>query len=311
MRHYQGNKAALYEQLGQVLRGMRESGEIARIYHRYGVAPPETEEKGVGSGFIIDANGLIVTNYHVVRGATNISVTLATGKQLDGRVIGADPATDLAVVKVNARGLPAIRFVADDQSVRTGDWVVAIGSPLGLAHTVSVGILSALNRGIAINERVNFLQTDAAINPGNSGGPLINMRGEVVGVNTAIAAQGQGIGFAIPAWTAKNVVAQLIAKGRVDRAWLGVSIRDLEEGVDGVMVVGVVPNGPAGKAGLQAGDVIVRVDQVTVKDSRDLLAYLNNKASGAKVAVQVRRGGGTVTRTLTLESMPEQQPRRR
>jgi S1-C subfamily serine protease len=271
-----------------------------------GEQPPEHEEKGVGSGFIIDANGLIVTNNHVVRGATEITVTMANGKRYTGKVVGTDPGTDLALVKVNATKLPALNFVQNDRQVRVGDWVVAIGSPLGLAHTVSVGIVSALNRGIAINERVNFIQTDAAINPGNSGGPLINMRGEVVGVNTAIAAQGQGIGFAIPAWTARNIVGQLRTTGKVVRPWLGVSIRDLEDGVTGVQIVGVVPTGPAAKGGLQAGDVIIKVDQQVVKDSRDLLTYLNNKGVGTTVAVTVRRGNGTRVVQVKLDSMPAQ-----
>jgi serine protease Do len=276
-----------------------------------GDTPPDREEKGVGSGFVVDANGLIVTNNHVVRGATEITVTTATGKKFTGKVIGTDPSTDLALVKVNAKGLPSIKFVQNDRQVRVGDWVVAIGSPLGLAHTVSVGIVSALNRGIAINERVNFIQTDAAINPGNSGGPLINMRGEVVGVNTAIAAQGQGIGFAIPAWTAKNIITQLQKTGKVVRPWLGVSIRDLEEGVTGVQIVGVVPNGPAARGGLRDGDVIVKVDQQAVKDSRDLLSYLNNKGVGNTVAVTVRRAGKTVSLNIRLDAMPEQRLRGR
>jgi S1-C subfamily serine protease len=270
---------------------------------------PEQEEKGVGSGFIVDPNGLVVTNFHVVRGATDIKVTMANGQHYVGRVVGTDPGTDIALVKINARNLPALRFVQNDKGVRVGDWVVAIGSPLGLAHTVSVGIVSALNRGIAINERVNFIQTDAAINPGNSGGPLISMTGEVVGVNTAIAAQGQNIGFAIPAWTAKNVVGQLRTTGKVVRPWLGVSIRDLEEGASGVQVVGVVPQGPAARGGLQPGDVIVKVDQVPINDARDLLAYLNNKAIGSNVAVVVNRGGRNVTLSVKLESMPEQRIR--
>jgi S1-C subfamily serine protease len=270
---------------------------------------PDVEEKGVGSGFIVDANGLIVTNNHVVKGATDITVTMANGKHYPGKVVGTDPGTDLALVKVNARGLPALRFVQNDHSVRVGDWVVAIGSPLGLAHTVSVGIVSALNRGIAINERVNFIQTDAAINPGNSGGPLIAMNGEVVGVNTAIAAQGQNIGFAIPAWTAKNVVGQLQTTGKVVRPWLGVSIRDLEEGAPGVQIVGVVANGPAAHGGIQANDVIIQVDQTPINDARDLLAYLNNKPLGSNVSVVVKRGGHNVTLTVKLEAMPERQLR--
>ena len=268
--------------------------------------PGVPEQKGVGSGFIIDAAGLIVTNHHVVRGATEIQVTTATGQQYRGRVIGADPSNDLAVVRVNAKGLPALKFVQGDR-VRVGDTVVAIGSPLGLAHTVSAGIISATNRGIAISDRLNFIQTDAAINPGNSGGPLINMAGEVVGVNTAVAARGQGIGFAIPAWVAQPVVQQLRTKGRVERTWLGVSIRDLSAGdARGVLIVATAPNGPARAGGVQPGDVVVQVDSQPVRSARDLLTYLNAKPVGTIVRLLVNRGGKRATLSIRLQAAPAQ-----
>jgi serine protease Do len=275
-----------------------------------GEGPGGGEQKGVGSGFIIDSTGLIVTNHHVVRGVSEITVTTATGQQYRGRVLGADPVNDLALVKVNGKGLPALKFVGADH-VRVGETVVAIGSPLGLAHTVSAGIVSATNRGIAINERLNFIQTDAAINPGNSGGPLINMNGDVVGVNTAVAARGQGIGFAIPAWTAQSVINQLRTKGRVERTWLGVSIRDLSEGdTTGVLIVGTVPNGPARTGGVQPGDIVVQVDAANVKSARDLLTYLNAKPAGTVVRLMVVREGKRVALPITLEPAPAQPMRR-
>ncbi|MDB5101249.1 MAG: peptidase [Cyanobacteria bacterium RYN_339] len=265
------------------------------------------EERGVGSGFIVDPGGLIVTNNHVVRGATDIKVTTASGQSYRGKVIGADPMNDLALVRVNAKGLPFLKFAASTEHVRVGDWVVAIGSPLGLSHTVSVGIISAMNRGISLNERVNFLQTDAAINPGNSGGPLLNIQGEVVGVNTAIAARGQGIGFAIPCWTAMNVIGQLKATGHVERTWLGVSIRGLNRDGGGVMVVGVAQGGPAASAGLRPGDVIVAIDQRPVKTDRDLLTYLNDKRSGTQVQLTVEREGKRAGLGVTLQAAPTMQ----
>jgi serine protease Do len=288
---------------------------VARVavdpfFEQFGAEEGGAEQKGVGSGFIIDPAGLIVTNNHVIRGATEITVTTATGQEYRGRVMGADPGSDLAIVKVNGKGLPSLKFVQTDK-VRVGDTVVAIGSPLGLSHTVSAGIISATNRGIAISDRVNYIQTDAAINPGNSGGPLINMNGEVVGVNTAVAARGQGIGFAIPAWTAQSVVNQLRTKGRVERTWLGVSIRDLSEGdAKGVLVVGTVANGPARRGGMRPGDVVVQVDNVPVRASRDLLTYLNAKPAGTVVRLVVSRGGQRVTLAITLQPMPDQNFRR-
>lgn len=269
-----------------------------------GLAMPE--QKGVGSGFVIDPNGLIVTNFHVIRRAADIRVTLADGTQYRGRVLGVDPTTDLALIKVNAKGLKALRFIQGD-TPRVGEWVVAIGSPLGLSHTVSAGIISATNRGIALNDRVNFIQTDAAINPGNSGGPLINLAGEVVGVNTAVAARGQGIGFAIPASTARQVVAQLRSKGRVDRAWLGVSVRDMASPEEsGVLVVATAQGGPAQMAGLEPGDVVLSIDQKRVRSARDLLAYLNVKPAGTVVRVKIARGRRIFNLEIELRAAPGQ-----
>jgi len=277
----------------------------------FGDSVPQTQEqRGVGSGFIVDESGLIVTNHHVIREANEISVALASGRRLQGRVVGSDPANDLALIKVNDKNLPALRFAAAEQT-RVGDWVLAIGSPLGLSHTVSVGIVSALNRGIAISDRVNFLQTDAAINPGNSGGPLLNLRGDVVGVNTAVATQGQGIGFAIPAWTAQNIVNQLRSKGRVQRSWLGVSIRDFaQDNLTGIAVMATAPGGPAEKGGLRPGDLIIAVDDRPVKNSRDLLSTLNDRAAGITVKLTIIRQGVRDTVKVVLQAAPGNYPER-
>ncbi|MEB3328531.1 MAG: trypsin-like peptidase domain-containing protein [Candidatus Sericytochromatia bacterium] len=272
--------------------------------------PGVPDQKGVGSGFIIDPDGLIVTNHHVVRGAIAIRVTTAQGNTYPARVVGTDATTDLALLRVQARGLPALRF-RDGEQPRVGEWVVAIGSPLGLSHTVSAGIISATNRGIALSDRVNYLQTDAAINPGNSGGPLLDMEGRVVGVNVAVAARGQGIGFAIPAWTARPVIEQLRTRGRVERAWLGVSIRDARAGDDrGVLVVGLAPGGPARRAGLLPGDVVLRVDNQPVRTARDLLTYLNTRVVGSRVTLLVAREGQRVAVGVVLQAVPEAVPRR-
>jgi len=260
----------------------------------------------VGSGFVIDPSGLILTNFHVIRQAADILVTLADGTQYRGRVLGVDPTTDLALVKVNAKGLKSLRFI-QGENLRVGEWVVAIGSPLGLSHTVSAGIISATNRGIALSDRVNFIQTDAAINPGNSGGPLLNLVGEVVGVNTAVAARGQGIGFAIPAWTARQVVEQLRTKGRVERTWLGVSVRDFaEQNSKGVLIVGTARGGPAQLSGILPGDVVLSIDQKPVRSARDLLAYLNVKPVGTTVRLQIVREERRFTLDIELQAAPTQ-----
>lgn len=261
-------------------------------------------QRGVGSGYVLDPNGYVVTNFHVVRGAAAIRVNFSNGRQFPARVLGADPANDLALLKIEASGLQALRFAPHDR-IRVGEWVVAIGSPLGFAHTVSVGIISALNRGISLNERVNFLQTDAAINPGNSGGPLLNLNGEVVGVNTAVSTRGQGIGFSIPAWTVENVVSQLRNSGRVTRAWIGVSIRDHAEG-PGALVLQTTEGGPADRGGLQGGDVVVGVDGQGVRTTRDFISLLNDHRPGQSVRLEVLRQGQRRQLSVQLQAAPEQ-----
>jgi serine protease Do len=274
--------------------------------------PQEQVQKGTGSGFIVREDGLIVTNNHVIQGADKLTVTLSNGEKRQGRVIGADPGTDLAVVKIEGKGLPTLKF-ADGSHLRVGQYVLAVGSPLGLQQTVTTGILSAINRDISLNARVGFLQTDAAINPGNSGGPLLNMKGEVVGVNTAIAARGQGIGFAIPVDTVNQVLPQLEAKGKVERAWIGVGVGNLPEDKSkmfypadyGALVGRAEPNSPAAKAGLIPGDVITAIDGKKVENAAGLIREVNKYAAGKTVALSVSRQGQQKTIPVTLDKMPD------
>lgn len=270
------------------------------------------QKKGVGSGFVLRPDGLIVTNNHVVAGATELSVTFPDGRKFKGKLVGTDPGSDLALVKVEAKDLPALKL-ADPKSLRVGQWTVAIGSPLGLSHSVTAGILSAMDREVSLNNRVGFLQTSTPINPGNSGGPLLNMRGEVIGVNTAVAAHAQGIGFAVPVDTVARIVPQLEAKGKVERAWLGVGLKDLPEDrqamfypVDaGVIVAQVDPKGPAAKAGLSTGDVVQAINGKPVKSAHELIVAVGTLKVGDKISLLVNREGQKKTLDVTLGQMPQ------
>ncbi|MBM3259815.1 MAG: trypsin-like peptidase domain-containing protein [Candidatus Sericytochromatia bacterium] len=274
---------------------------------------PFLVRKGVGSGFVLEADGYIVTNHHVIAGASKLRVTMTDGRKLEGKVVGQDPNTDLALVKVEAKGLPTLPLT-DPATLRVGERVIAIGSPLGLQHTVTAGILSAVNRDVQVNPRVGFLQTDAPINPGNSGGPLLNLKGEVIGVNTAVARDGQGIGFAIPVTTLKQVLPQLKAKGRVERAWLGVGVRDLPEERDkmffpvekGAVVTQVTEGSPAAKAGLAPGDVILEVQGKAIGSAAELIWSISNRSKGDKVTLLVMREGQRKRLEVVLDRMPEQ-----
>lgn len=287
--------------------------QLPRGFDRFFETPPSQEQQGVGSGFIIDPNGLIVTNFHVIQGRAELSVTLHNGKTYHGRVIGTDPLTDVALVSIEAKGLKPLPLGNSDQ-MHPGDWVLALGSPLGLQETVTAGIISSVNREVAIAERTNYLQTDAAINPGNSGGPLVNMAGQVVGVNTAIARGAQGIGFAVPINTLAQVLPDLREKGRVDRAWLGVAVAAINPQIageirgakagQGLVVLEVVEGSPAQRAGLQAEDVILAVDGKALSEPRDLIAHLNQKKPGQRVQLRVLRAGQTRNLDLTLSTMP-------
>lgn len=255
----------------------RDPGKLDSYLRKFfgDVPDRELKQQSLGSGVIIDQAGYIVTNYHVVRRADEITVRLIDGREFKAKVVGRDSKTDLSLIKIAspAKDLPAIPLGNSDK-MRVGDWVLAVGNPFGLAHTVTQGIISATGRVIGAGPYDNFLQTDAPVNPGNSGGPLVNLRGEVVGITTAIVATGQGIGFAIPSNVAKNVVTQLREKGKVVRGWIGVSIQkvtpDIAEsfglkGAKGALVGSVEPAGPAQAAGVKRGDIIVRFNGKEVK----------------------------------------------
>jgi len=242
---------------------------------------PQRRSEGQGSGFLIDASGYIVTNNHVAGGADKITVTFQDGRELDATLVGSDPKTDLALIKVEATGLPFVAF-GDSDRARVGDWVVAIGNPFGLGGTATAGIISARGRDIGSGSYDDFLQLDAPINFGNSGGPVFNVAGEVVGVNTAIFSPNGGnigIGFAIPANQAKAIIADLRENGSVERGWLGVQIQNLDEDIagslglpneNGALVAEVVVDGPAAKGGVQAGDVITRFNGQEIDSTRTL-----------------------------------------
>ncbi|CCO08797.1 S1C family serine protease [Desulforamulus hydrothermalis] len=254
---------------------------------------PRTQvQTGLGSGFIVSEDGYIVTNYHVIEGASQIQVTLATNKQYQAKVVGFDQESDLAVLKINPAGpLPTLKF-GSSESIEAGDWVIAIGNPYGLDHTVTVGVISAKGRPVNVGDRRfrNLLQTDASINPGNSGGPLLNLNGEVVGVNTAVNAGAQGIGFAIPSSTVKSVYNQLITKGTVAHPYLGVNIQPAAD-QRGVTVVGVVPDSPAMAAGLKPGDIILQFNGKLLTTPQELIDSVDQSRPGQKVTLLVVRSG--------------------
>lgn len=274
--------------------------------------PQYKRESSLGSGFILNKDGYIVTNDHVVRDAETIRVKLSNEKVYTGKVIGSDPKTDIAIVKISAQESLTPAVLGDSDKLQVGQWAIAIGNPFGLDRTVTVGVISATGRSdMGIETYEDFIQTDASINPGNSGGPLLNIYGEVIGINTAIVASGQGIGFAIPVNMAKQVVSQLIAKGSVSRGWLGVSIQPLTEdmarsfglsGTGGALVNDVVPGSPAAKAGIQQGDVITSFAGTAVKDVRQLQRLVADTPAGKKVEVEIVREGRKLR--LTLATAP-------
>jgi len=273
---------------------------------------------GEGSGFFISADGYAVTNNHVVDHAKTVQITMDDGSTYDAKVVGSDPKTDLALIKVDAnKSFPFVKFA--DRDPRVGDWVVAVGNPFGLGGTVTAGIVSARGRDIGSGPYDDYIQIDAPINKGNSGGPAFNMDGEVIGVNTAIfspSGGSVGIGFDIPAATAKMVVAQLKEHGRIDRAWLGVQIQPVTAEIadslglkkaEGAIVAQPQADSPASKAGVAAGDVITEIDGKAIKDSRELARKVGMMAPGAKIKVTLARKGEIKTLTLTLGKMPNDQ----
>ena len=279
-----------------------------------GDSAPAPEQRGVGSGFIISRQGYILTNNHVVEDADEIKVKLANGKEYDGKIIGRDPKTDLALVKIEGASDLQPLPMGNSDELKVGSWVVAVGSPFGLEQTVTAGIVSAKGRVIGSGPYDNFIQTDASINPGNSGGPLINTKGEVVGINTAILAEGKGIGFAIPISMAKDIAPQLQEKGHVTRGWFGVSIQELTPELTksfglkdrkGALVTQVVPGSPAEKAGLEQGDVILTFDGKEIAESKDLPRIVALTPAGKSVDVQLWHDGKVVDRQVKVSEMEE------
>lgn len=274
---------------------------------------PMRKQKSLGSGFLVSSDGYIVTNNHVVTGADVIHVTMddknGKSKNFKAALIGSDEDTDLALLKIDGgKDLPFLVFGNSD-NLKVGEWLLAIGNPFGLDHTVTAGILSAMGRNIRSGPFDNFLQTDASINPGNSGGPLLNMSGEVVGINTAIIASGQGIGFAIPSNMAAKIIDQIKDGKKVSRGWIGVQIQDVDENTakalgmkdsSGALVGSVMENEPAYKAGIKDGDVIIAVDNKDIEDTAALLRAIADKAPGTQAVLTVWRDGKTMNVTVTL-----------
>lgn len=273
----------------------------------------EKESMGLGSGFIVSKDGYIITNQHVVNGAKEIMVKISgIEKEIPAKLIGEDKELDLAVIKVNVKGELPTLALGNSKNIRPGEWAIAIGNPYGLDHTVTLGVISAKDRELSIGE-ANFeslIQTDTPINPGNSGGPLLNENGEVVGVNTAINAEAQGIGFAIPIDTVKNVLTPLIKDGEIVRPWIGIAIQSLNKEIsdyleipadEGVLVTKVYPQSPAKKAGLQIGDVITSVDKKTLKDASKLTELVKGKKPGNKIKLLVNRLGEMKVIEVKLE----------
>ncbi len=275
----------------------------------------------LGSGVIVSGNGYVLTNHHVVESADEIEVALADGKKLLAKVVGIDPETDLAVLRLDAENLPAISFGSSD-ALRVGDVVLAIGNPFGVGQTVTSGIVSALGRtGLGINTFENFIQTDAAINPGNSGGALVDAAGNLIGINTAIFSRSggsMGIGFAIPVSTAKMVLEQIVKSGSVTRGWIGVEVQEITPpvaetfklgGTRGALIAGVLHGGPADKAGIKPGDVLLEVQGKPVADPAAMLNLIAALAPGSAATMKVKRQGEDVDASVTVGRRPKPQAR--
>ncbi len=286
--------------------------------------PRQRVERGSGSGFIINSTGQILTNSHVVDGADDVTVTLKDGRTFNGKVLGEDPVTDVAVIKIDANNLPTLG-IGNSDALQPGEAVIAIGNPLGLNNTVTSGIISATGRSSsdigASDKRVDYIQTDAAINPGNSGGPLLNVRGQVIGMNTAIIRGAQGLGFAIPINTAQRIAQELIANGKVDHPYLGVQMvtltPELRERInnqlgdritlttnDGVLLVNIVPRSPAAIAGLKSGDVIRSINNQPVTKIEDVQKLVENSKIGEPLQMQVERNGKTTQVAVKPAPLP-------
>ena len=283
----------------------------------------EFRRPGLGSGVIFDKRGLVLTNFHVIKGADEITVKLSDKREYRGQILGTDPKTDLAVIRFQPDHELTVATLGNSEALRVGEWAIAIGNPFGLDQTVTVGVISATGRsdvGVATYE--NFIQTDASINPGNSGGPLLNLKGEVIGINTAIFSQSGGsvgIGFAIPINMVKRVVDQLVDKGKVVRGWLGVSLQPLSTeladslgvtGSQGAVVASTMPGGPAAAAGLQQNDVILAYDKTPVEDYHHFQRLTAETRAGTKVVLQILRKKRKIELPVTVAEAPDDSPRR-
>ena len=278
--------------------------------------PREYKQRGLGTGFIIDPDGLVITNNHVVANADQIEIRLSTEESYDAEIIGRDPKTDLALIKIKTNGPFPHLVLGDSDKIEVGDWVIAVGNPFGLENTVTAGIISAKQRNIGAGPYDDFLQTDASINPGNSGGPLLNMKGEVIGINTAIVATGQGIGFAIPSNIAKTIVNQLKSRGKVVRGWLGVMIQKITPELvksfslkddKGALVADVPEGSPADKAGIKRGDVIVEFDNSKIEEWSDLPQIVASTEVGKQVTVKIVRDGNEKVFDVELGELKEEE----
>lgn len=287
--------------------------------------PNEQIQRGLGSGFVVSSDGLILTNAHVIDGSDKVEVTLKDGRTYEGEVMGTDSFTDVAVIKIEAEDLLAVTF-ADSDQIQPGEWAIAIGNPLGLDNTVTTGIVSATGRsgsqvGVA-DKRVSFIQTDAAINPGNSGGPLLNAKGEVIGINTAIIQNAQGLGFAVPVNTARDIAEELIAKGKVDHPFLGIQMaqinpqlkeqlktaKNLEVNAnEGILIVEVAPNSPAARAGLESGDVIQEIAGKAVTETDEVQQAVAKTEVGEKLALGLQRDGKKLELDVEVGILPQPQ----
>jgi len=290
-----------------------DDSPFGSLFHQ---TPRDYNQRSLGSGFVVASNGYILTNNHVVENASKIHVKLEDGREMDATVVGTDAQTDLAILKVKAANLSVLPLAKSDQ-IQVGDWVLAFGSPFGLEKTMTAGIISAKGRVIGAGPYDNFLQTDAAINPGNSGGPLVNLRGEVVGVNTMIASQSggfQGVGFAIPSVMASDVYDQIVKSGKVTRGWLGVHIQDLTpqiakgfnlSGRKGVLVSDIDSDSPAAKAGLRSGDVIVEYAGRPIETARDLSLAVAGTRVGSPSRLVVLRDGRELVLSVSVGERPD------
>jgi Do/DeqQ family serine protease len=302
-------------------RGPLQSDPLFRRFFGEQFGDDVQRAASLGSGVIVSPAGYILTNHHVVDAADEIEVALSDGKKLLAKVVGNDPETDLAVLRVNAEQLPAITFGQSDQ-LRVGDWVLAIGNPFGVGQTVTSGIVSALGRsGLHINTFENFIQTDAAINPGNSGGALVDAQGNLVGINTAIYSRSggsMGIGFAIPVSTAKMVLDQIVKSGAVTRGWIGVEVQEITPAVAesfrlgnarGTIVAGVLRGGPADSAGVKPGDLLTAINDFPVSDPQAMLNLVAGLAPGSNAKMRVQRQAQTLVLTAVVGRRPKPQPR--